>query len=129
MNNTKKGGKINMINCNAEILRSRKNEGTSNLCNSIDESGEHCSKLNMIVGERQIPYIFMYKWNLMNKTNKQAIITSDIKIKNKLTVGVRGVTGEKGEGLSRNMYKRHMDKVKGGRIEGRKCGWVGCGEW
>ena len=35
--------------------------------------------------------------------------------------------GEKWEGLSRNMYKGHMDKAKGGRIEGGRQGWVGWG--
>ena len=34
--------------------------------------------------------------------------------------------GEIREGLSRNMYKGHMDKAKVGRIEGRRWGWV---EW
>ena len=32
--------------------------------------------------------------------------------------GERRIMGEKWEGLSRNMYKGHMDKAKGGRIEG-----------
>ena len=44
-------------------------------------------------------------------------ITRDIEIQNKLIV-TRGEVGEdkggeKGEGLSRNMYKGHMDKTKG----------------
>ena len=34
--------------------------------------------------ERQILYDLIYKWNLINKTNKQNI-TRDIEIKNKLT--------------------------------------------
>ena len=44
-------------------------------------------------------------------------MTRDIEIKNKLTVireGGRGIIGEKGEGTSRDMYKGHMDKAKGG---------------
>ena len=36
--------------------------------------------------------------------------------------------GEKGEGLSRNMYKGHMDKAKGGRFEGG-AGGRGRGKW
>ena len=28
---------------------------------------------------------------------------------------------------SRNMYKGHMDKAKGGRFEGERWGWVGLG--
>ena len=39
----------------------------------------------------------------------------------------KGVVGRKGEGLLRNMYKGHMDKVKGGRIEGGRQQWVGQG--
>ena len=27
------------------------------------------------------------------------------------------------------MYKGHMDKVKGGRFEGGRCGWMGWGVW
>ena len=34
----------------------------------------------------KIPYDLTYKWNLINKTNKQAKITRDIEIKNKLTI-------------------------------------------
>ena len=33
------------------------------------------------------------------------------------------------EGSSRNMYKGHMDKAKGGRIEGGRQGWEELGEW
>ena len=32
-----------------------------------------------------------------------------------------------GEGPSRNMYKGHMDKTKGGRFKGGRQGWVGQG--
>ena len=42
--------------------------------------------------ERQILYDLIYKWNLINKTNKQNI-TRDNEIKNKLTV-TRGELGE-----------------------------------
>ena len=33
--------------------------------------------------------------------------------------------GGKGEGVFRNMYEGHMDKTKGGRIEGGRWGWLG----
>ena len=39
---------------------------------SIDESGEHYAKWNKPGGDGQIPYDLTYKWNLINKTNKQA---------------------------------------------------------
>ena len=35
--------------------------------------------------------------------------------------------GGKGEGLSRNMYKGHVDKLKEGRIEGRRWDCLVCG--
>ena len=35
--------------------------------------------------------------------------------------------GGKGGGVFRNMYKGHMDKTKGGRIEGGRWGWLGWG--
>ena len=40
--------------------------------NSMDGSGEHYAKWSKPGGERQIPYDLTYKWNLVNKTNKQA---------------------------------------------------------
>ena len=59
------------------------------------------------------------------------LITIDIEIKNKLSVirgEEEGITGEKWEESSRNMYKGHMDKAKQGRSEGGRWGWVGWGE-
>ena len=38
----------------------------------MDATGEHYAKWNKPGGERQIPYDLTYKWNLINKTNKQA---------------------------------------------------------
>ena len=63
------------------------------------------------------------------QTSKQNV-TRDTEIKNKLTV-TRGELegdnewGEKGEGLSRNMYEGHTDKAKGGRIKGGSERWPG----
>ena len=37
--------------------------------------------------------------------------------------------GENRGRVLRNMYKGHMDKVKGGRLEGGRQGWVGWGAW
>ena len=37
-----------------------------------DGTGEHYGKWNKPGSERQIPYDLTYKWNLNNKTNKQA---------------------------------------------------------
>ena len=37
----------------------------------------------------------------------------------------REIMGKKGEGSSGNMYRGHMDKAKGGRIESGRWGWLG----
>ena len=50
----------------------QKKERAPTLCNSMDRSGEHYAKGNKPGGKRQIPYDPTYKWNLINKTNKQA---------------------------------------------------------
>ena len=55
-----------------EILCSRKKEGASTLCDSMDEAGEHYAKWNKPGAERQIPYDLACQWNLINKPNKQA---------------------------------------------------------
>ena len=47
------------------------------------------SEISQVV--KKIPYDLTFKWNLINKTNKQNI-TRDIEIKNKLTVS-RGEVG------------------------------------
>ena len=67
------------------ILRSRKKEGALTLCNSVDGTGEHYTKWSKPGDERQIPYDFTSKCNLINKTNEQNR-TRDLQIKNKLTV-------------------------------------------
>ena len=54
------------------ILLSWKKEGTSILHDSMDGAGKHYAKWNKPGGERQISYDLTYKWNLINKTNKQA---------------------------------------------------------
>ena len=50
----------------------RKKELLPTLCYSMDGTGEHYAKRNKPGSERQIPYDLTYKWNLINKTNKQA---------------------------------------------------------
>ena len=85
------------------------------------------TKGNKPVCERQIPYDLTYKWNLINKTNKQNI-TRDIEIKNKLIVTrgeVRGIMVRKGGRVFRNNYKGHMDKTKVG-VESRVGSGDGC---
>ena len=55
------------------ILLGSKKDRNLTLCNSIDGPGDHYAKWNKPDSERQIPYDITYKWNLINKTNKQAI--------------------------------------------------------
>ena len=50
----------------------QKKEGAPTLHNSMDGTGEHYAKWNKPAGKIQIPYDLTHKWNLINKTNKQA---------------------------------------------------------
>ena len=66
----------------------------------------------------------------MNKSNKQAKYNQRHLNKEQTDSNQRGgrrVIMEKiGEEPSRNMYKGHMDKAKGGRFKVGRQGWVGC---
>ena len=64
--------KKTMVHLHNGILCSRNKEGTVILCGYMDGTGEHCAKWNKPDSERQIPYDFTYKWNLINETNKWA---------------------------------------------------------
>ena len=55
-----------------EYYAAERKKGAPTLCNNMDGSGEHYVKLNKPGDERQIPYDLTYKWNVINKTNKQA---------------------------------------------------------
>ena len=50
------------------ILPSHKKESFT-LCDTMGGPGEHYTKWNKPVKERQIPYDFTHMWNLMNKLN------------------------------------------------------------
>ena len=72
----------------------------------MDGTGEHYAKRSKSGGEGQIPCDLTYKWNLINKTNKQAKYNQRhcTEIKNKLTVttgGGGGSWGKEGEGSSK----------------------------
>ena len=54
------------------ILHNRKKEQACTLCDSMNGTGKNYAKWNKPGSERQIPYGLTYKWNLINKTNKQA---------------------------------------------------------
>ena len=60
-----------MVHLHDGILHSREKGGAPTFCDSMDGSGEHYVKWNKPRGERQILYDLTYKWNLINKTNKQ----------------------------------------------------------
>ena len=78
------------------ILRSRKKEGAPTLCDSMGGTG------NKPGGERQIPYELTYKWNLVNKTNKQAKYNQRHGNKEQTDSGQRGGgTGIMGENRGR----------------------------
>ena len=61
-----------MVHLHNGLLCSRKKEGAPTLHNSMNGTGEHYAKWNKPGCERQIPYYLTYKWNLINKTSKQA---------------------------------------------------------
>ena len=58
-------------------------EWAPTLRNDMGGTGGQYAKWKNANSERQIPYDFTYKWNLINKTTKQNI-TRNIEIKNKL---------------------------------------------
>ena len=60
-----------LVHLHNGILCSRK-KGAPTLHDSTDGTGEHYDKWNKPGGEGQIPCDLTYKWNLINKTNKQA---------------------------------------------------------
>ena len=61
-----------MVHLHNGILHSRKKEGTPTFCDSMGGPREYYAKWNKPGGKRQIPYDLTYKWNLINKTHKQA---------------------------------------------------------
>ena len=82
----------------------------------MDGMGKHHAKWSKTGGERQIPYDLTYKWNLINKTNKWVKYNQRHGNREQTYSNQRGekreITGKEGKGLSRNMYKGHMDKAK-----------------
>ena len=56
-----------------QLKRSRKKEGAPTLCNSMDGTVEHYAKRNKPVGEGQIPYDLIFKWNIINKRKANKI--------------------------------------------------------
>ena len=90
---------------------------TPTLRDNMDGTGEHYAKWSKPGGEGQIPYDLTYKWNLINKTNKPAKYNQRHRNKEQIDSNQRGVgqgiMGGKSERSFRNMFKVHMDKVKG----------------
>ena len=87
------------------------------------------SEINQAVKDKYYMILPM-RGNWSTKQTSKKNITKDIEIKNRLTVTKgrwEGITGMIREGSSRNMYKGHMDKAKGGRIEGGR--WRMGGVW
>ena len=61
-----------MVHLHNGVLYSEKKEGASTLHDSMDGTGKHYAQWNKPGGEREILSELIYKWNLINKTNKQA---------------------------------------------------------
>ena len=95
---------------------------------------EHCAKWNNLGSERQIPYDLTCKWNLINKTNKQAKYNQRHWNKEQTDSnqkGRRGITGKMRKGCQVTCIKDTWTKPKAGRIEGGRWGWLGWlrGKW
>ena len=73
---------------------------------SMDGTGKHYAEWSKPGGERQIPCDLTYKWNLINKTNKQNI-TRDMDIKNKLTVTRKAEEEDNGGKKGKGQAKEH----------------------
>ena len=106
-----------VINLHNGILCSRKKEGALMLQDSMDGTGEPYAKWSKPGSERQIPYDLTYKWNLINKTNKQTKYNQRHGNKEQVDSdqmwGGKRMMGKVGEGSSKNMYKGPMDKWGG----------------
>ena len=55
-----------------EYCTAEKKKGSPTFHDGMDGTGEHYAKWNKPGGEGQISYDLTFKWNLTNKTNKQA---------------------------------------------------------
>ena len=121
--------KKNVVHLHRGILCNRKKEGTPPTPgNSIDGTGEHYAKWNKPGDERQIPYDLAYKWNLINKTNKQAKYNqrhgNKEQTDSNLRGGRKGITGKRrGRANSRKIYiKDSWTRTMAGRVKYGKGG-------
>ena len=53
------------------ISTTQQKERSPTLCDLMDGTGEHYAMWNKPGSKRQIPYDLTYKWNLINKKNKE----------------------------------------------------------
>ena len=115
-----------MVHLHDRMLCSRKKEGASTLWDNMDRSGEHDDKWNKSGSEIQIPYYLTCRWNLINKTNKQAKYNqrhwnweqadSDLRGDGR----GEGILGEKGEGFVGTIIRDTWTIMGGGHVE---MGW------
>ena len=96
--------KKTLVHLHNGILGSRQKEGAPTLCNSMDGTGEHYAKWNKPGSQRQIPYNLTYKWNLINKTNKQTKYNHRHGNKEQTDSNQRGGGRGKGGIVVRDMY-------------------------
>ena len=61
-----------MVHLHSGIVHSRKKEGTPTLCDSMDGTWDYYAKWNKPGSDKQLPYDWTYKKNLMSKTNQWA---------------------------------------------------------
>ena len=99
----------------------------------MDGTGKHYAKWNKPGSERQIPYDLTSKWNLINKTSKQAKYNQRHWNKEQTDSNQRGEEdngGKKGKGHQRTCIKDHGQSQSGGWDQGWEVeisGMVGSG--
>ena len=61
--------KTAMVHLHHGILLGHNKEENFTICKSVDRPGEHYTKWNKPIRERQMPYDFTHMWNVRNKLN------------------------------------------------------------
>ena len=90
------------------MLSYRKKEGAPTLHDSMSGTGEHYAKWSKPGSEGQILYDLIYKWNLINKTNKQAKYDQRHWNLEHTDSEQRGGGGGKGEKKGKWQVKEHV---------------------
>ena len=109
-------GQKTVVHFHNGVPHNRKKEGAPILHDSIYGTGHYYAKWSKPGGERKIPYDIIYKWNLINKTNKQANYNQRLwnkeQTNSKQRGGGRGIEGERSGRAIKEHVWRTMDKAR-----------------